>query len=144
VAALLARASGWFDLVSRIRAAAPGIPLRIWRQEDYRGNARAIMEAVCGRALGPLPEISDPAWTRSPSAGAVAAAEALPRDLPQPERLARVRAIFAAAEPGADPFRPFGAAERQRLRARYEADLERIARVHPGVLMRFEPRELVA
>ncbi|WP_297976447.1 hypothetical protein, partial [uncultured Amaricoccus sp.] len=139
VAALLSGSSGWFDLASRIRAAAPAIPLRIWRQEDYRANARAIMEAVCGRALVPLPEISDPTWTRSPSAGAVAAAEALPRDLPRAERLARVRRIFAAGEPGADPFRPFGAAERRQLRARYEADLERIARVHPDVLMRFEP-----
>jgi hypothetical protein len=144
VGALLAGSSGWFDLVSRIRAAAPGVPLRIWRQEDYRANARAIMEAVSGRVLGPLPEISDPTWTRSPSAGAVAAAEALPRDLPPGERLARVRAIFAAADPGADPFRPFETADRQRLRAWYEADLERIAEVHRDVLMRFEPRELVA
>ena len=144
VAELLSGSSGWFDLVSRIRAAAPGIPLRIWRQEDYRANAQAIMEAFCGSPLGPLPEISDPTWTRSPSAGAIATAEALPRDLPRAERLTRVREIFAAGEPGADPFRPFGTAERQRLRARYEADLERIARVHPDVLMRFEPRELVA
>ena len=144
VAELLAGSSGWFDLVARIRAAAPGIPLRIWRQEDYRANARAIMETVCGCALGSLPEISDPTWTRSPSAGAIATAEALPRDLPRAERLTRVRAIFAAAEPGADRFRPFGTSERQRLRAQYEADLERIARAYPDVLMHFEPRELVA
>ena len=106
----------WFDLVARIRAAAPGVPLRIWRQEDYRANARAIMEALCGRPLGPLPEISDPTWTRSPSASAIARAEALPRDLPRAERLARVGEIFAAAEPGADRFRPFSPVERQRLR----------------------------
>ena len=55
-----------------------------------------------------------------------------------------VRAIFAAAEPGADPFRPFGTAERQRLRARYEVDLDHIARAFPDVLMRFEPGESVA
>jgi hypothetical protein len=140
VARSLSGPPSWFDLVSRLRAAAPGIPLRIWRQEDYRANARAIMEAVCGRALGPLPEISDPTWTRSPSAPAIAAAEALPRDLPRAERLARVRAIFAAAEPGADRFQPFGPAERQRLRAHYEADLERIAQAYPEVLMRFEPQ----
>ena len=35
---------------SRIRAAAPGVPSAVWRQEDYRANARAIMEALCGRA----------------------------------------------------------------------------------------------
>ena len=143
-ARLLSRPPSWFDLVSRIRAAAPGIPLRIWRQEDYRANTRAIIEEVCGRALGPLPEISDPTWTRSPSAGAIAEAEALPRDLPHAERLARARAIFAAAEPGADRFRPLDPGEGQRLRALYEADLERIAGAWPDVLMPFEPRELVA
>jgi hypothetical protein len=143
-ARLLAAPPSWFDLVARIRQAAPEIPLRIWRQEDYRANARAIMEAVCGCALGELPELSDPTWTRSPSAAAVAAVEALPADLPRPERMARVRAIFAAAEPGADRFRPFTAAERRRLKADYAADLDRIAGVYPEVLMRFAPRELAA
>ena len=66
---------------ARIRAAAPGVPLRIWRQEDYRANAAAIMAALCGLApLGPLPEISDPAWTRSPASRRSRAAEALPAD----------------------------------------------------------------
>ena len=143
-ARLLASPPSWFDLVSRIREAAPEITLRIWRQEDYRANARAIMEEVCGAALGALPEISDPTWTRSPSAAAIAAVEALPADLAPAERFTRVREIFAAAEPGADRFRPFGPAERQRLRADYEADLERIARVYPEVLMRFESKELAA
>ncbi len=143
-AGLRAAPPSWFDLVARIRAAAPGVALRVWRQEDYRANARAIMEAFCGRALGPLPEISDPTWTRSPSAAAIATVEALPGDLSHAERLARVRAVFAAAEPGADRFQPFAAAERQRLRARYAADLERIAHAWPDVLMRFAPRELVA
>ena len=54
-------------------------PCGFWRQEDYRANAREIMEAVCGCSLGPLPEISDPTWTRSPSASAIAAAEAFAR-----------------------------------------------------------------
>ena len=126
----------WFDLVARIRAAAPKVPLRIWRQEDYRANARAIMEAFCGGALGPPPEISDPAWTRSPSADAIAEAEALPRDLPYAERLGGPGDL-RPAEPGADRFRPLDPGERQRLRALYEADLERIAGAWPDVLMPF-------
>ena len=144
VAELLARSPSWFDFVSRSAPRRLASPCGIWRQEDYRANARAIMEAVCGCALAPLPEISDPTGTRSPSADAIATAEAMPRDLPRAERLTRVREIFSAAEPGADRFRPFGKAERQRLRAQYEADLERIARAYPDVLMHFEPRELVA
>lgn len=147
-ARLLAAPPSWVDLVARIRAAAPAVPLRIWRQEDYRANARAIMEAFCGRPLGALPELSDPTWTRSPSAAAVAAAEALPRDLPPAERLRRVRALFAAADPGsgpgADRFRPLDEDERQRLQAIYAADLARIATAWPGALIPLSPRELVA
>jgi len=59
-ARLLATPPSWFDLVSRIRAAAPALPLRIWRQEDYRKNAEAIMEVLCGRPLGPLPDSPRP------------------------------------------------------------------------------------
>ena len=57
-----------------------------------------------------------------------------------------MREIFApSSSPAAARFQPFDAAERQRLRARYEADLERIARVFPDVLMAFElARELAA
>ena len=76
----MAAPPSWFDIVRRIRAAAPAAPLRIWRQEDYRANSRAIMEAFCGAELGELPEISDPSWTRSPSPEGIAAAEAVPGD----------------------------------------------------------------
>jgi hypothetical protein len=134
---LLAVPPSWYDLVCRIRAAAPGVPLKIWRQEDYRANAPAIMEAFCGCPLGELPEISDPAWTRSPSASAVAVAERLPADLSRPERLRRVTAIYTASDPDSDRFRPFTEAEQRQLRARYEADLGRIADAWPEVMLRF-------
>jgi hypothetical protein len=134
---LLAVPPSWFDLVGRIRAAAPGVRLRVWRQEDYRSNAHAIMQAFCGAPLGELPAISDPAWTRTPSAAAVAEAERLPADLPRPERLRRVMAIFTASLPKGDRFQPLSEAEQRHLQARYEADLARIAEAWPDVLMRF-------
>jgi len=102
------------------------------------------MEVLCGRPLGPLPDLPDPARTRSPSAAAIAAAEALPLDLSYSERLARVREVYAVVEPGAARFQPFDAAERQQLRARYALDLERIARIFPGLLLTFDSRELAA
>jgi hypothetical protein len=141
---LLAAPPSWFDLVARLRAAAPEVPLRVWRQEDYRANDKAIMEILCGRPLGPLPDLPDPARTRSPSAAAITGAEALPADLSADERLARVREIYAVVEPGGARFQPFDAAERKRLRAGYEADLERISRLFPDVLMAFAPQELAA
>ena len=100
-ARVLARPPSWFELVRRIRAAAPGMPLRVWRQEDYRGHAAAILAGLCGLDdVGPLPEVADPAWTRSPDLAAIRAAEALPAAMPEPERRARVRAIFARRRPG--------------------------------------------
>jgi hypothetical protein len=141
---LVERPPSWYDLVRRIRAAAPMARLRIWRQEDYRANDAAIMAEVCGCPLPPLPEISDPTWTRSPSAAAIATAEALPADLPYGERRARVHDIFAASEPEGDRFRPFSRGERARLRAAYDDDLERIARDYPDAMMAFSQRELAA
>jgi hypothetical protein len=132
----LARPPSWFDLVCRLRAAAPGIPLRIWRQEDYRANTRAILSALCGIDVGPPPEVADPAWTRSPDLAAIRAAEALPRDMPDRIRKAEVRAIFAAGGDG-ERFQPFAAAERAALRAAYAADLARIAELDPEMLIRF-------
>jgi hypothetical protein len=68
----------------------------------------------------------------------------MPPGLPHAERLARVRDIYSTSEPGGDRFRPFSAPERQRLRAAYDADLERIARDHPDAIMTFGERELAA
>lgn len=141
---LLAVPPSWYDLVTRIRAAVPGVPLRIWRQEDYRANAPAIMEAFCGCPLGQLPEVSDPTWTRSPSATAVAEAERLPADLSRLDRLARVQEIFGASEPDGDRFSPFSEVERRQLRARYDADLGRIAAAWPDAMMYFPGKAAAA
>jgi hypothetical protein len=141
---LLATPPSWFELVRRISSTVPEAPLRIWRQEDYRAHARAVMEQLCGCDLGPLPEIADPSWTRSPSASAIAAAEALPRDLSWAERRARVGEIYAASGEGDHRFRPFSVAEQRQLRTAYELDLERISKAYPRALMIFESRELAA
>lgn len=131
----LAAPPSWYDLVALIHRVAPGVPLRIWRQEDYRANAPAIMAEVCGLDLGPLPDISDPSWTRSPTAEGIRAAEALDRGLSMTARRERVGEIYAAA--GGERYQPFSAAEREALRARYAADLARIEQDFPGEIMRF-------
>ena len=133
---VLARPPSWFELVRRIRAAAPGVPLRVWRQEDYRDHREAIVAALVGRAVGPLPEIADPVRTRSPSLEAIRLAEALPAGLPAGERRARVDAIFAAAGDGTR-FNPFAPAEAAALQAAYAEDLARIDALDPSILMRF-------
>lgn len=131
----LARPPRWTDLVLRIRRAAPGVPIRIWRQEDYRRNRGAILAALCGRDPGPLPEIAVPVSTKSPTAAGVRAAEALPRDLPPAERRARVAEIYAAHQDDGCPFRPFAPEETERLRKAYAADLADLARLDPGMMV---------
>jgi hypothetical protein len=135
VARLLARPPSWHDLVRQIRTAAPGVSLRVWQQEDYRANAQAIMTEVCGTDLGLLPDISDPSWTRSPTAEGIRAAEAIDPGLDMRARREKVRELYDAAE-GA-PYRPFTDAERADLKARYAADLAGIEADFPGTLMRF-------
>jgi hypothetical protein len=132
---LMAETPSWYDLVTQIHRAAPGVSLRIWRQEDYRANAHEIMAEVCGLELGPLPDISDPSWTRSPTAEGIRQAEALDRELSMKARRAQVGEIYATA--GGERYRPFGEAERTELRARYAADLARIEQDFPGEIMRF-------
>lgn len=132
---LLARPPSWFDLVRRIRAAAPAVPLRVWCQEDYRRDPAPFLAALCGGDPGPLPAMADPPWTKSPDLAAVRAAEALPPDLPRPERREKVLAIFRDSAAGAR-FDPFTAEEKARLRAAYARDLERIAALDPDILIR--------
>ncbi|WP_138470110.1 hypothetical protein [Poseidonocella sp. HB161398] len=127
----------WAELADRLAAALPGASLRIWRQEDYRRDWRQILDLYAGCPLGPLAELPPPALTRSPSASAVAEAEALDPALPRAERIARVRAIYAARPAGPEhgSYAPLSLAETDRLRTRYEEDLEVIRHRHPGMLV---------
>ena len=132
---VLARPPSWFDLVRRIRAAAPAVPLRVWRQEDYRRDPATILAALRGRDPGPLRAMEDPYWTKSPDLAAIRAAEALPHALSRPERRAKVLEIFRDSAGGAR-FDPFAPEEKALLRAAYARDLERIEALDPGILIR--------
>lgn len=135
---ILAKPPSWFGLVQRIRAIAPGIRLRIWRQEDYRSHKTEILSALCGCRLDALPEIPDPRRTASPSLEAIRKAEALPRELPKPQRRSAVLKAYgeAPSEPGRK-FRPFSADESKALQKSYQEDLNRIAGLGADVLMKF-------
>jgi hypothetical protein len=135
-ARVVAKPPSWYELARRIRKAAPGTPLRIWRQEDYRDHQRAILSELVGCDTGALPDLDDPLGTKSPSLEAIREAEALPRRLSAEERRFQVDAIFAAAGAGTR-FSPFTRGEVAEFRAGYAADLERMRALDPGMLMRF-------
>ncbi|MEQ8966827.1 MAG: hypothetical protein RID91_13445 [Azospirillaceae bacterium] len=117
------RPPSWLAPIERIRRLVPDTPITLWRYEDYRAHAHGILEAICGEPIEAVPMIADPAETRSASPRALARIEALPRGLAGEAYRARAEAIIAehAVEP--ERFAPLTEVERERLRARYEADL---------------------
>lgn len=132
----------WADLVERIEASAPGLPLRVWRQEDYAQRPRRFAAALLGRKLGNWVRGLPPRTTMTPSAEAIAEVEAWVargenRQDPEGWR-DRVNALYAA-RPAAEgtPFRPFGPEAEARFAAAYEADLAAI-RARPGCLVELE------
>ena len=129
----------WVGLIDRLRKAAPKAELRVWLYEDYAAHARELATLFLGVDPGELDVSRRPQGTATPSAAAVAEAEALPRGLSKEDRAARSAEIYARL-PASGPetkFNPFTDEERARLRARYAQDLDEIERRHPGVLVRF-------
>lgn len=133
---ILSTPPSWFDLVCRIRRLAPGVPLIVWRQEDYRAHSEEILETICGVPIGSVPHVEDPVSTRSPCAEAIRAAEALPANMDRAARRARVDEIYRQTA-GDGPFRPFSRTETQMLRKAYEADVAQIERLSPDILVKF-------
>ena len=134
---VLARPPSWFELVRRIRAAAPGVPLRIWRQEDYRDNTAAILAALRGvDGSGRCPR--SPTRT-GPSRRASRRSAPSRRCRRCPSSSGASGCGRSSAPTPAGPAVP--AVLRRRARAAagaaYAADLERIAALDPKMLLRF-------
>ncbi|MGG7564650.1 hypothetical protein ACQ5SO_00620 [Rhodovulum sp. DZ06] len=134
----LARPPSWLPLVRLIRLTLPRATLSIWRHDDYRANSHAIREAICGAPLPRLPEPENPFGTRTPSAEAVAWAEALPKDLDLYGRKVQTGERFrASVEAGEPRWDPFSADQKARLRARFDADVAAIEGKGLARLLRF-------
>jgi hypothetical protein len=134
----LARPPSWIRLIDRIQRAFPAARLHVWSYDDYARNSHRICELIAGRPLPETPEPPRPTKTRTPSARAIEAAEAL--TVRGAARFGAVGAIYEEDMAAGDfePFNPLDPAERARLRAFFERELEEIARRRPGVLTRFD------
>lgn len=135
-AAAVQHPPSWTELVGRIQAAVPRARLSVWRFEDYRTDDLKIMSYFCGIDLPQRTPLPVPSRTRSPSAQAVAALEALDPVLDRAARVAAARKI-ADADLGDEPFDPFSPQEKSILSEAYEEDLANLARRFPGSLVRF-------
>ena len=125
----------WVDLVRRVKAAAPGVPLRIWTFEDYIRNPKPILETYTGVNLPAWPTLDAPESTRGLSLETIEEILEIHSDLSKKERYLITRKI-AAADKGTMKFDPFTAEERLSLKSQYAADLQTIERESPGVFIR--------
>ena len=135
-AAALRQPPNWTELLLRLRDTLPGARFTVWRQEDYRAQDWRILSCFCGVEIPPSERLADPPLTRSPSARAVAAIEALDPGLVGPARVEAARRIVDA-DTGDEPFDPFTEAEKRLLAEAYAADLAELDRRLPGTLLRF-------
>jgi hypothetical protein len=137
VAARLAAGASWLPALGRLRTLLPEAPLTVWRYEDYRENARAVLAAVYGADPGPLPEMAVPSATRSPRAEDVAAAcRVVAEGLPRRDYARRVAALLDGGREG-PRFALEDAGIRASLSAAYAADLDALAAMDGVTLLRF-------
>ncbi len=129
------RPPNWVDLVRRVKAAAPGVPLRIWTFEDYIRNPKPILETYTGVNLPAWPTLDAPESTRGLSLETIEEILDIPSDLSKKERYAIVRKI-AAVDKGTTKFDPFTAEEKLTLKSQYASDLQTIERESPGIFIR--------
>ena len=125
----LDRPPDWAGLVDRIAAAAGPVRLRVWPYESYRGASLAVLRGITGLPLAAAPEIPDPPTTRTPSAEAVRAVEALGDVTRYSDRIPRVAALYDGT--AGEKFMPFTEPERAILREAYEAQLDALRRRRP-------------
>lgn len=120
--------SPWIAIAETI---ADFFPLTIWRYEDYRDNAKAIVEMVSGSQIAALPEIADPPATIRPSQDAV---EAIERGRNLLGRINYDKAQRMLARSPGDKFAMF--ADTAAMDEAYERELAELSR--RGWLMRFD------
>jgi len=114
-AALAAAPRGWPEVIGELRAAFPAAAILVWRQEALAGNVTAVARRLAGLGDG---------------------VAMIPH-----EAVANASARYAAQDGAAVPRLAFSAAEAERLRARYRADLGRIAAMAGGVTL-LDPAEV--
>jgi hypothetical protein len=125
----------WVDLVRRVKAAAPGTPLRIWTFEDYIRNPKPILETYTGVSLPSWPKLDAPESTRGLSLETIHEIYKIADHLSKKERYSIIQKIVAV-DKGTTKFDPFTAEEKLQLRNQYTEDLLTIERESPGIFIR--------
>lgn len=116
----------WSHVVEDLRAALPGVPIHVWRYEDYREHAEAIAQYYADDAIAAFPT----ATTARPKSGfSQAAVAAMARHAGARIGRRKLEAIRQRYPVGATNarFDPYTAPQKETLRACYDEDLNKIS-----------------
>ena len=130
-AAALRRPPSWTDLILRIRRVLPTAQILVWTVEDYSTRSREILAEFCGTEIPNLPELPPPRRTRSPSAQAISAIEALNSGLGEGTGSDYSKAVRSIIDEdrGKEKFVPFSDGDAAFLTEAYQDDLARLSRI---------------
>jgi len=125
----------WLNLVRRVKAAAPGVTLRIWTFEDYIRDCKPILDAYTGITLPSWPKLDAPESTRGISVETLQEIQQITTKVSKDTRHSIIRKLVAL-DKGTSKLDPFSAEAKVKLKARYAQDLQTIEQENPGIFIR--------
>lgn len=117
----------WPHVVTELQAELPGVPIHIWRYEDYQAHPDAIIRFYAADAITEFP----PPMAERPKSGfsarAIAHLERHAGSYPGRKRIRQARERFPVG-PAYPRFDPWSEEQKTALRAMYAEDIEQLRR----------------
>jgi hypothetical protein len=128
----------WVPIIERLHRALPGIPIMIWRQEDYSYSPLTMLQEFTGSRISSMPKISARS-TMTPSFEAVKDAAILQRSFKgkRSDLTREIDRIFAAnpAKNGRSRYTFISDNQAEKMRDQYEEDVRIINLRWPGSII---------
>lgn len=113
----------WTDVIADLQAALPGVAIHVWRHEDYRDHAEAIIDAYAGGAIRTFPQRPPGRPKRGFSARAIAHLSLYEGSHPGKLRIRQIHQRYPIG-PEYPRFDPWSELQRAKLKAMYAEDVE--------------------
>lgn len=136
---VVASRRGWVEVIGDIRAAFPGVPVKIWPYARHEGALAACLAEMLGPSRTALPD--DLAIERrNQNPGAAALGRAIDLRRAGADKTGHALAELASVDGADRPYMPFSDAEHAALSQRYAHDRARLAGGEvDGVVLLDEP-----
>jgi hypothetical protein len=131
---VLAKPFSWLDVLRRLKAAAPGRPIRVWTFESYVANPDAVLSLLTGLEDVRWSPLSAPQSTRGISVETLAKIRDLPSDLGRKAHREECLRLGREDKVGTK-FSPFTPDQRLTISQAYREDLARIGDEYPGIFL---------